>query len=122
MEVALEQVRRVLAPGGLAVFQEPLAGNPLLWLFRRLTPRARTRDERPLSRADLARIAGSWQVDNRHYGILGAPVAILTSLVLRSNPQNFLLRWADACEQWLNRLGFFQPLNQYVLLRLRRPP
>ena len=122
LEVALAQVRRVLVAGGLAVFQEPLAGNPLLRLFRRLTPQARTIDERPLSKADLARLATSWQADNRHYGILGAPVAMLTSLILRSNPQNFLLRWADTCEQRLNRIGIFQPLNQYVLLQLRRLP
>ena len=47
LDLALAQVRRVLAPGGLAVFQDPLAGNPLLRLFRRLTPQARTIDERP---------------------------------------------------------------------------
>ena len=122
IEVALAQVGRVLAPGGLAVFQEPLAGNPLLRLFRRLTPQARTLDERPLTKADLVRIAGRWQSENRHYGLLGAPIAMLTSIFMRANSQNFLLRWADACEVRLNRFGFFKPWNQYVLLQLRRPP
>lgn len=47
------QLERVLAPGGVAVFLEPLAHNPFLNLFRRLTPSRRTPTEKPLSLADL---------------------------------------------------------------------
>lgn len=46
---ALSELRRVLEPGGVAVFTEPLAHNPLLRLGRRLTPAARTPDEHPLT-------------------------------------------------------------------------
>jgi SAM-dependent methyltransferase len=45
---ALGELRRILRPGGRAVFNEPLAHNPLLRLGRRLTPAARTPDEHPL--------------------------------------------------------------------------
>jgi SAM-dependent methyltransferase len=41
LEVALGEVRRVLKKGGLAVFSEPLAHNPLVRLFRAVTPFAR---------------------------------------------------------------------------------
>lgn len=47
------EVYRVLKPGGRAVFLEPLDHNPLLNLFRRLTPWRRTPTEKPLSMADL---------------------------------------------------------------------
>lgn len=40
---------RVLKPGGRAFFFEPLRGNPLITLWRRLTPHLRTPTERPLS-------------------------------------------------------------------------
>jgi len=47
------EVRRVLKPGGRAVFLEPLGHNPLINLFRRLTPQRRTRTECPLLFRDI---------------------------------------------------------------------
>lgn len=47
------ELSRLLAPGGRAVFIEPLGHNALINLYRRLTPAARTVDEHPLLRADL---------------------------------------------------------------------
>src|SRR4029077_4087553 len=47
------QLNRVLAPGGMAYFLEPLAHNPFLNLFRRLTPSRRTPTEKPLRVEDL---------------------------------------------------------------------
>ena len=46
---ALLEIRRILRPGGRAVFLEPLWHNPLLRLGRALTPSARTPDEHPLT-------------------------------------------------------------------------
>jgi SAM-dependent methyltransferase len=54
LEPALRELRRILAPGGRAVFVEPLAHNPLLRLGRALTPMARTEDEHPFTSADWA--------------------------------------------------------------------
>ncbi|HVK18513.1 MAG TPA: class I SAM-dependent methyltransferase, partial [Fimbriiglobus sp.] len=50
------ELRRVLAPGGVAVFCEPWGGNPLLEFARRRLPypgKQRTPDERPLTAKDL---------------------------------------------------------------------
>ena len=50
------ELRRVLTPGGVAVFCEPWGGNPVLNFARAWLPYAgkhRTRDERPLSARDL---------------------------------------------------------------------
>jgi ubiquinone/menaquinone biosynthesis C-methylase UbiE len=52
LEKALIEIRRVLRPGGVAYFVEPLWHNPLLRLGRALTPSARTPDEHPLTTAD----------------------------------------------------------------------
>lgn len=49
---ALIELRRILRPGGRAVFIEPLADNPLLRFGRWLTPAARTSDEHPLTVED----------------------------------------------------------------------
>lgn len=45
---AFSEIARTLKPGGKAVFLEPLGHNPLINLYRRLTPALRTEDEHPL--------------------------------------------------------------------------
>jgi SAM-dependent methyltransferase len=54
LDVAYAEIARVLKPGGVAVFAEPLGHNPLINLYRRLTPSQRTPDEHPLRFEDLA--------------------------------------------------------------------
>jgi ubiquinone/menaquinone biosynthesis C-methylase UbiE len=50
---AYSELARVLRPGGLAVFMEPLGHNPLINLYRRMTPTLRTVDEHPLMMRDI---------------------------------------------------------------------
>jgi ubiquinone/menaquinone biosynthesis C-methylase UbiE len=53
LERSYAEIRRVLRPGGYAVFLEPLGHNPVINWYRRRTPHLRTEDEHPLLRADL---------------------------------------------------------------------
>lgn len=53
LEKTSKQLARVLRPGGTAYFLEPLAHNPILNLFRWLTPSRRTPTEKPLRLEDL---------------------------------------------------------------------
>lgn len=53
---AITEVRRILAPGGMAVFCEPWGGNPFITLARKWLPypgKERTKDEAPWSNANL---------------------------------------------------------------------
>ena len=50
---ACSEIRRVLKPGGRAAFVEPLAHNPVLWIYRRLTPHKRSPTEQPFSVQDI---------------------------------------------------------------------
>ena len=50
---SVPEVARVLRPDGVAVFLEPLGANPIVNLYRRLTPGERTPDEHPLLRQDF---------------------------------------------------------------------
>ena len=43
----------MLRPSGRAIFFEPLGHNPLINLYRKLTPGARTVDEHPLVKSDF---------------------------------------------------------------------
>lgn len=115
--VSTDEIRRVLKPGGRALFLEPLAANPLLKIFRLLTPRARTVDEKPLSRKDLSWFDAheGWDVQSEYCGILAAPTAVATSILLRPFPNNWFLSLADLLEQAISRWSWFKPFNQYVL-------
>jgi SAM-dependent methyltransferase len=73
LERALAEVARTLKPGGEAIFLEPLGHNPLINLYRRLTPRFRTPYEHPLVMRDL-------ELARRHFGSVDAEFFHLTSL------------------------------------------
>ena len=57
LQRACTELVRVLKPSGRAVFFEPLGHNPLINLYRRMTPDMRSADEHPLVEDDLAAMA-----------------------------------------------------------------
>ena len=122
LDKALAECHRVLKPGGRALFREPLLDNPMLKVFRALTPKARTDDELPLSGKDLAQIenSGRWRVESAYCGLLSAPIAVATSIVLRPWPNNVFLRAADRAERALEGRQRLAAMHQYVLLDLVR--
>jgi SAM-dependent methyltransferase len=67
---AFAEIARVLRPGGRAVFVEPLGLNPLIEIYRRLTPNARTPDEHPLLRQDFRKFDAAFRTTScRFYGL-----------------------------------------------------
>ena len=53
LDACYSEIARVLKPGGLALFMEPLGHSPIINLYRNLTPSMRTEDEHPLMEADI---------------------------------------------------------------------
>src|SRR5258708_24415163 len=84
-EAAIREVGRILKPGGVAVFTEPLGGNPAAKLIRKLTPKARTRDERPVGREQILfadRIIGEGRHPYRNP--FPVPLGMITHLLVLS--------------------------------------
>lgn len=117
---SVAEVHRVLKNGGFGVFLEPLADNPLLKLFRRLTPKARTVDEQPLRRSDLDLLTAKYTMSMRYYGLVAAPLAMFTSIVFRPWPNNLLLKYGDLLDQRLGANHVLGPFSQYVLFTIRK--
>jgi len=53
LATSYSEIRRLIRLDGKAVFSEPLAHNPLINLYRILTPSLRTKDEHPLKVKDV---------------------------------------------------------------------
>lgn len=85
-----QEVHRILNPGGRAVFLEPLDHNPLIRLFRWLTPSRRTPTEKPLRFEDVYFFAEPFSTFNHKEFYLTALVAF-AFLPLRSEKMFRLL-------------------------------
>lgn len=98
---AMNDVSRLLRKGGSAFFVEPLYDNPASILFRKLTPKARTADERPLSSAQISYADGLFSSSRHCYcNLVTTPMGMITSF-LPVKPDNAALRLADWADQKL---------------------
>ena len=78
LKVGISELKRVLSSNGKVLFGEPLAGNPLIQIYRFLTPKLRTPDERPLRAKDIKLVRDSFEgVKIRYYGFLSIISAIV---------------------------------------------
>ncbi len=82
IDLAVEEIKRVLRPGGKATFLEPLIHNPFLEGYRRLTPHLRSPTEKALSLRDVERIGRNFshweQKEFCLFSILPALMSALT--------------------------------------------
>ncbi len=103
------EVRRVLSAGGIAIFAEPLAHNPVLNWYRHRTPELRSADEHPLTVADLRSMAlGFSSIKVTYFGLI-APVLGLFSAAAKSGSLMTRATW------WIDRVLCSVPgLNRYA--------
>jgi len=117
IQQAVEEIVRILRPGGRAVFFEPLGHNPFINLYRRLTPAMRSADEHPLSMADLDRITSSFAAAQvSFFGLF-----TLLAAPLHPGPQSGLLRALEAIDRVVLRRAWLQRYAWIVVTQLTRP-
>ena len=122
LSLAYPEIARVLRPGGVGIFVEPLGHNPVINAYRRRTPELRTADEHPLLMDDLAQASEYFgEVDQQFFHL-----SSLAAIPLR-NRQRFpiilsaldqldrgLFRVAPAIRRqaWMTVLRVAEPLAQ----------
>jgi SAM-dependent methyltransferase len=117
---AYSEIARTLKPTGHAIFMEPLAYNPAINLYRRMTPEMRTPDEHPLTLADLE-LARTYfdHVEVRYFAL-----ATLLAIPFRSTGRFFgkLLYKLEAVDRGLFRfVPFLRRYAWHVVIVLGQP-
>ena len=101
LDKSLSEIARTLRPGGKAIFIEPLGHNPLINLYRKITPDLRTEDEHPLLIKDLKLMKSYFHKIEPHYfhfsSIMAVPFRKLPGYAL-------LLKTLDAADGALFKL------------------
>lgn len=83
----IAEVHRVLRPGGVAVFWDPLRYNPVINVYRRMATAVRTADEHPLGRDDLRLLQRTFRsVDARFFWLAALGVFVWFYVGLRVHP------------------------------------
>lgn len=84
LDAALKQIRRVLVPGGKAIFLEALSNNPIIHAYRRRTPQLRTKWETE----HILRFGDSSMMRKyfKHVEVRTFHLAVLAAVPLRDTP------------------------------------
>jgi len=122
LDIAANEIKRVLATNGKAVFAEPMKHHPLFWLSRRLTPSLRTQDEHPLTYKELNYFVEAFDQHVISEAFLLAPLAYIIR-ILPGGEKPFLkvINWLHRVDrQVLRLLPFLKTLAWYDSVYLQK--
>jgi SAM-dependent methyltransferase len=116
-----EQSSRALKPGGLFFSYDPLAYNPLINIYRRMATEVRTRDEAPLTIADI-KLAQRYftEIQHREFWISTLVLFVKYYLIDRIHP-NQDRYWKRILRETPRRLRWWLPLRALDALLTRIP-
>lgn len=113
---AIPEIARVLKPEGVALFNEPMGHNPIINLFRKLTPKLRSPDEHPLLVSDFQYMKQYFQkIELTFYGLLTPYVAILPKVL-----QNIVLPPVEWFDRKILKMKWLQRFAWFVIMKLER--
>lgn len=119
LKKAYPELARVLRADGSAIFVEPLGHNPLIRLYRALTPKLRTADEHPLLMRDLENARTHFrQMDVIYlhlFCLLAVPFRRFAAFPRILNRLERLDRWLFTAMPFLGRYAWM------IILILREP-
>ena len=105
IDKCLDEIYRILKSNGNLVFIEPLGTNPIINLYRKLTPNSRSKDEHPLMGKDFKYINKKF-IDTKikYYGFL----TLIFFPFYRSPNHSRFFKLLSTLDQYLFKLKFFQ--------------
>ena len=113
MSMCLDEIKRVLKPGGKLIFIEPLGTNPLINLYRKLTPKSRSKDEHPLVKLDFDLIEKKFiNTKLKYYGFL----TLIFFPFYKSPKNSIIFKFLKIIDQFLFKLNIFKRFAWSVLI------
>lgn len=113
IKICLEEVYRILKKGGKFLFIEPLGTNPLINIYRKFTPKSRSKDEHPLVKNDLNYIKNKFdKVEIKYYGFL----TLIFFPLYRSPVNSTIFKVLKNLDQYLFKINIFKKLAWSVLV------
>jgi SAM-dependent methyltransferase len=115
---SMEQIVRCLKFGGKAIFFEPLGHNPLINIYRYLTPNSRSRDEHPLLNSDLEKIKGYFKSYREYHFVF---ITLLLFVFRNSSNFDFWYNKFSIYENFiLRKIPFIKKYCWIVVLELKK--
>jgi len=113
LDKSISEINRILKVKGEMVFLEPLGTNPLINLYRKLTPKSRSEDEHPFLKKDFDYINSLFKhITIRYYGFL-----TLLFFLLYKNPQkSIMFRIISKLDYYFFKIKYFRSLAWSVLI------
>lgn len=103
LEVVMQEMKRVLKPGGKFVFWEPLRLNPMAVLVRALTPQYRTKDERPFGIKELNVVKKHFDMRLIPFELFVTPAGIISRFLFKK-PVNWFTKSAYFIDRMILKL------------------
>jgi len=119
IEKSLKELVRVLKPGCKAFFREPIGYNPLINLFRKLTPRYRVDDEHPLKNKDFKQFKLFFNKVNFTFFHFFSLLSIIFRNTFLFSSALHVLEYIDS--KMFKWVPFFKLLAWQVVISLERP-
>lgn len=117
LETTIKEIHRVLKKEGRALFVEPLGHNPMINLFRKLTPWRRSKYEEPINLNTLYELIHN-QFEIRMKGYYLFSTLALASFLLHGNTKILLLTMRILTKFDEIALQCFKSLNRYCFAGL----
>ena len=113
----LEEISRILKPGGSLLFIEPLGTNPIINLYRKLTPKSRSIDEHPFTDKELILLKNKYkEVEIKYYGFL---TLIFFPFYMYPNKSR-VFKILKNIDQILFRIRFFRYFAWSILISAKK--
>ena len=117
LEKCIEEINRILKKDGKMVFMEPLGTNPLINIYRKMTPNSRSEDEHPLIKDDFDYINKRFaNVKIKYYGFL----TLIFFPFYKDPEKSIVFKILKNLDQYLFKLKFFKLFAWSVLITAKK--
>ena len=114
LKKSLNEINRVLKKDGTIVFVEPLATNPLINIYRKFTPNARSPDEHPFKSGDIKLINSIFKnVEIKYYGFL----TLVFFPFYKSPEKSRLFKIISSIDEMILKIKYFKFLAWSILIK-----